>query len=134
MFDIETKIGDIHFSSNIINRIAEKAVEGCGGKVMLHNYKGALKDVMPVMASKMNLYDDSAASVEVTRVGEDGYMMKVYVLIKFGTSIKAVTSEIIDSIYENTEIILGKKPEKVVVVVTGVVSKNIAKRHIEVSR
>lgn len=133
MFDIQTKLGDIHFSSNIINRIAEKAVEGCGNKVMLHNYKGALKDVMPVMASKMNLYDESAASVEVIRL-EDGYAMKVYVVLKFGTSIKAATSEIIDSIYENTEIILGKKPERVTVVVTGVVSKNIAKRHIEVSR
>jgi len=133
MFDIETKLGDIHFSSNIINKIAEKAVDSCGGKVMLHNYKGALKDVMPVWASKMNLYDDSAASVEITRLGES-YMMKVYVVIKFGASIKAVTSAIIDSIYENAEIILGKKPEKVTVVVTGVASKNIAKRHIEVSR
>lgn len=133
MFDIETKLGDIHFSPNIVNKIAEKAVEGCGGKVMLHNYKGALKDVMPVMASKMNLYDESAAGVEVTKL-DDGYMMKVYVVIKFGTSIKTVTSEIIDSIYENAEIILGRKPERVTVVVTGVVSKNIAKRHIEISR
>ena len=133
MFDIETKLGDIHFSSNIINKIAEKAVDSCGGKVMIHNYKGALKDVMPVMASKMNLYDESAAGVELSKYGE-GYMIKVYVVVKFGTSIKAVTSEIIDSIYENAEIILGRKPEKVMVVVTGVVSKNIAKRHIEVSR
>lgn len=133
MFDIETKLGDIHFSSNIVNKIVEKAVEGCGGKVMLHNYKGALKDVMPVMASKMNLYDDSAASVEVTKLGE-GYAMKIYVVLKFGTSIKTATSEIIDSIYENAEIILGRKPERVTVVVTGVVSKNIAKRHIEISR
>lgn len=133
MFDIETKLGDIHFSSNIVNKIAEKAVESCEGKAMLHNYKGALKDVMPVMASKINLYDESAASVEVTKLGE-GYMMKVYVVIKFGTSIKAVTSKIIDSIYENAEVILGKKPENVTVVVTGVVSKNIAKRHIEISK
>ncbi len=133
MFDIETKLGDIHFSSNIINKIAEKAVEGCGGKVMLHNYKGALKDVMPVWASKMNLYDESAAGVEFTKL-DDGYTMKLYVVLKFGTSIKAVTSEIIDSIYENAEKILGEKPKKVTVVVTGVVSKNIAKRHIEVSR
>ena len=133
MFDIETKIGNIHFSSSIINRIAEKAVEGCGGKAMLHNYKGALKDVMPVMASKMNLYDESSASVEVSTF-EDSYTMKIYVVLKFGTSIKESTAKIIDSIYENAEIILGTKPQKVTVVVTGVVSKNIAKRHIEVSR
>lgn len=133
MFDIETKLGDIHFSSNIVNKIAEKAVESCGGKAMLHNYKSALKDVMPIMASKMNLYDESVASVEVTN-SDDGYSMKVYVVIKFGASIKAVTKEIIDSIYDNAEVIIGHKPEKVTVVVTGVVSKNIAKRHIEVSR
>lgn len=133
MFDIETKLGDIHFSSNIVNKIVEKAVESCDGKAMLHNYKGALKDVMPVVASKINLYDESAASVEVIQLDE-GFAMKVYVVLKFGTSIKAATSKIIDSIYENTEIILGKVPEKVTVVVTGVVSKNIAKRHIEVSR
>lgn len=133
MFDIETKIGNIHFSSNIINKIAEKAVEDCGGKVMLHNYKGALMDVMPGWASKMNLYDESAASVEVLEI-VDGYIMTIYVVIKFGTSIKEVTSQILDSIYENSEKILGQKPKHVKVVVTGVVSKNIAKRHIEVSR
>ena len=133
MFDIETKLGDIHFSSNIINKIVEKAIESCDGKVMLHNYKGALKDVMPVMASKINLFDDNAASIEMINLDGE-YAMKIFVVIKFGASIKAVTSKIIDSIYENTETILGKKPQNITVIVTGVASKNIAKRHIEVSR
>lgn len=133
MFDIETKLGDIHFSSNIVNKIVEKAVEDCGGKAMLHNYKGALMDVMPGWASKMNLYDESISSVEVIN-HESGYIVKVYVVIKFGSSIKAVTSQIIDSIYENTELIIGEKPKYVTVNVTGVMSKNIAKRNIKVSR
>ena len=133
MLNIETKFGDIRFSANIINRIVEKAVEGCDNKVMLHNYKGALKDVMPGWASKMNLYDESAGSVEVIN-SEDGFILKIYVVIKFGTSIKAVTSQILDSIYEDCERILGQQPKHVTVNVTGVMSKNIAKRNIEISR
>ena len=133
MFDIETKLGKIHFSSNIINKIVDKAVEDCDGKVILHNYKGGIMDVMPGWASKMNLYDESVSSVEVRNV-TGGYIVKLYVMIKFGTSIKAVTTKILDSIYENTDKILGQKPKHVNVVITGVVSKNIAKRHIEVGR
>ena len=45
-----------------------------------------------------------------------------------------MTNEIIDYIYEETEKILGERPEKVTIVITGTVSKNVARRHIEVSR
>lgn len=117
MFDIETKMGKIHFSQSIVSKIAAKAVEDCRGKALLQNYKGGI----------------NAASVELIRHEED-YELKIYIVIKFGTSIKQTTSQIIDSIYENTEKILGKKPQKVTVIVTGVMSRNIAKRNIEVSR
>lgn len=117
MFDIETKMGSIHFSQSIINRIVENAVEGCGGKVFLNNYSGGL----------------NAPAVEFIE-GEDGFELKVFIVLKFGASIKENTTEIINSIYDNAEKILGRKPLKVTVTVTGVLSKNIAKRHIEVSR
>jgi uncharacterized alkaline shock family protein YloU len=54
--------------------------------------------------------------------------------VKFGTSIQNVTNKIIDFIYEHMEKTTGQKPLKVTVIVTGTSSKNIAKRHIEVSR
>lgn len=117
MFDIETKMGKIHFSQNIMNRIVVKAIEECHGKVLLQNYKGGI----------------NAGNVEFIRYDE-GYELKVYIVIKFGTSIRNMTSQIIDSIYENTEKILGEKPQKVTVMVTGVISRNIARRNIEVSR
>ena len=60
--------------------------------------------------------------------------MVVYIVVKFGCSISQVTNEIIDYIYDKMETIMGERPEKVTVVVTGSVSKNIARRHIEVSR
>lgn len=117
MFDIETKMGSIHFSQHIINRIIENAVEECAGKAILNNYRGGL----------------NSPAVEFIE-SEEGFELKVYIVLKFGASIKENTSIILDSIYDNAEKILGKKPLKVTVTVTGVLSKNIAKRHIEVSR
>lgn len=117
MFDIETKLGKIHFSQNIMNRIISNAVESCKGKVMLQNYRGGI----------------NAGSVEFIQ-HDDGYELKVYIVIRFGTSIKQMTSQIINNIYENTEKIIGQKPQKVTVMVTGVLSRNIARRNIEVSR
>ena len=58
----------------------------------------------------------------------------MYVVIHFGTSIKRVTEKLIDGIYENLERVMKIKPKTVKVVVTGTLSKNIVKRHIEVSR
>lgn len=133
MFDIETKFGEIHFSQNIVNSIVVNAVENCDGKVILHNFKGKYMDMMPVLASKMNLYDETSGSIEVIGT-EEAFEIKAYTVIKFGTSIKSVTAQIINDIYNNCEKILCKKPDKVTVVVTGTLSKNIAKRNIEVSR
>ena len=116
MADIETKYGKIHFShSNVITRIVNKAVESCEGRVILQNYKGGL----------------NAGSIDIVEC-EEGYQLKVYVVIRFGAGIKKCTSEIINSIYENTEKILGEKPQHVTVVVTGILSRNIARRHNEV--
>lgn len=93
MADIETKYGKIHFShSNVITRIVNKAVESCEGRVILQNYKGGL----------------NAGSIDIVEC-EEGYQLKVYVVIRFGAGIKKCTSEIINSIYENTEKILWRK-------------------------
>ena len=133
MFDIETKLGEIRIPNNIINRIITESVDSCEGKAVIHKYKGKYKNMFPDIASKMNLYDEEAGGIEVTET-ESGMEIKVYVVIRFGNSIKNVTENIIDSIYENMEKIMGIRPAKVTVVVTGTLSKNIAKRHIEVSR
>ena len=133
MFDISTKLGEIRFSQGIVNKIVMKAAEEYGGKVILHNYKGKYMDMMPGLASKINLYDETSGSVDFFQ-NDEGYTIKAYLVLKFGTSIKMVTEGMIDSIYENAEKILGEKPQLVTIVVTGILSKNIAKRHIEVSR
>ncbi|MFR6257497.1 MAG: Asp23/Gls24 family envelope stress response protein, partial [Anaerovoracaceae bacterium] len=85
------------------------------------------------IASWMNLYDEEAGGIHVKEEDGDIYI-KVYIVMHFGASIKRNTGKIIDYIYEYMEKIIGIKPKNVKVIVTGTLSKNIAKRHIEVSR
>ena len=51
-----------------------------------------------------------------------------------GASIKETTEKIISYIYEYVEKMLNERPKSVTVTVTGILSKNMVKRHIEVSR
>ena len=133
MFDIETKLGEIHFPASVINRIVMEAVESCNGKVDILNYKGKYKNMMPWLASRMNIYKEETGGIQVEET-EDGMILAVYVVIHFGTSIKRVTEKLIDEIYENMEKVMKVKPKTVKIIVTGTLSKNIVKRHIEVSR
>lgn len=133
MFDFDTKLGNIHFSNSVVNKVVTEAVESCGGKAEILNYKGRYKHVVPGIASWMNLYDEEAGGIHVKE--EDGdIFIKVYIVIHFGASIKRTTNKIIDYIYEHMEKIMDVRPKNVKVIVTGTLSKNIAKRHIEVSR
>ena len=45
-----------------------------------------------------------------------------------------ITKAIIDRVYEDVEQCMGTRPNSITVVVTGIISKNIAKRNIEVRR
>ena len=117
MFDIETKLGEIHFPASTINRIVMEAVESCGDKVDILNDKGKYKNMMPWLASRMNIYKEEAGGIQVEET-EEGMILTVYVVIHFGTSIKRVTEKLIDGIYENLERVMKIKPKTVKIVVT----------------
>ena len=133
MLNIKTQLGNINFSQNIINKIVTECVKNVGDRVILLNYKGKYMNVVPGLASKMNLYDEEAGCIHADET-DQGIRINVYIAVRFGVSIKKVTREIINSIYENFEKFMGEKPARVTVTVTGTFSKNSAKRHIEVSR
>lgn len=133
MFKLETELGDILFSDNIINRIVTKAVESCDGKAMLMNYRGKYRSMFPDLASKMNIYNGEAGAIQFTE-SEEGLDIHLYVVLRLGASIKRTTKKIIDYIYEYVEKMTGREPVGVTVTVTGMVSKNIVKRNITISR
>ena len=58
--------------------------------------------------------------------------LKMYIITKFGLSIKATTDELIARLKETIEEKSLMPVKEITLVVNGVMSKNVAKRHIEI--
>ncbi len=71
--------------------------------------------------------------MEIT-LSENGLDIRVFVVLRFGTSITQVTNRLADDIHSRIKTMTGMEPNSVAIVVTGMISKNIAPRHIEVTR
>ena len=54
------------------------------------------------------------------------------VIVKFGTSIRSLTDALGDDIANQLEKKLGQKPRQIVIRITGVKSRQIARRNLEV--
>lgn len=123
MYQIKNEKGTVSLNKNIIGNIVVQAMSEFQDKVFLCNQKGKLMPEDPRNAAMMDI------------VFEEGeFTVKFYILIRFGTSINAVTNKIIDAIYEDIKSTLDLRPQKVTAVVLGIVSKQVAKRNIEVSK
>ena len=118
MLEIKTNLGDIRFSKNVMLKIVEDAISLCDGSVYLCNYKGKYKNVM--RSSEEMIFAETPEGVEIT----------IFVVVRFGTSIKQNSRKIIDYIYDNVEKVMGERPQKVTMIVTGVQSREIARRYI----
>lgn len=124
----DTSIGTISVTKSLIGRIVAEAVSQFDGKVLVSNHKGKLPKQLPKKNS-----GEEVNSMELS-FGENGLDLRVFIVIRFGTSITMVTNRLIDTIQEKIKEVMGQEPNSVAVVVTGMISKNIARRHIEVSR
>lgn len=120
MLEISTDLGDIRFSKNVITRIAEDAAESCDNSVSIFNYRGKYKPAMP---GANIIYSETPDSIEIT----------VNVVIRFGASISECTKKMLDYMYKNIEIVMGTRPDKITIIVTGIQSREIARRHIEIT-
>ena len=133
MFDITTETGEIRFSQNVIYTIVDRAVDSCEGKAEMNNYKGKAKKQGKEKTKEKgkNAVDKSNVEVEY----KDGKLkITMYITVKFGNSIKEITDCIMDKLYEDMQQILGKTPFTTKIIVTGIVSKDIARRHLEFIR
>lgn len=118
MLEKKTELGDIRFSRNVILKIIDDAAEKSDGKVTVQNFKGKYKSVMP-------------GNNVIFKETEDGMDIDVFVVIRFGASISNCARSMIEYINENVEKVMGEKPNVVRIIVTGVQSNEIARRHIE---
>ncbi len=134
MFEISNELGKIHFSNNVIYRICSDAADLCDGNVRLQNYKGRYTTKRPGLLTAFTpSAEEDADAVEIQQA-DNGILIKVYVVVRFGISMNQAANTMTDHIYQEVEALFGQKPLSVTIVVTGTASKTIAKRHIEYIR
>ena len=126
LYKEKNELGVVGFSKAVVARIAAEAANSYPGKVFLSNSKGKIPArTKPAVTGQIN-----CIGVELS---EAGLEIKVYIIVRFGTSIAMVCHGIIDAIQKQVPEMTGLVPESIVVYVTGVsVGKRIVKRNLEV--
>lgn len=133
MFELKTDWGEIRFSRNVIYRIVTNAVESCRGDATIMNYKGKKQRRFPGFFSRLTPKSVESGDIQLEETPE-GLKITVYVVIRFGASLRKTVEQIITGIYEGAEEVLDLDLSKVTVVVTGTASRDIARRHLVFSR
>ena len=128
MITVETEFGTITITKSVIGKIIADVVDEFEGKVIISNHKGKV----PGIVSKIGGMDE-INNMEIN-LTEQGLDIRVFVVLRFGTSITRVTNQLVDEIHRRIREMTAMEPNSVAVVVTGMISKYIAPRHIEVTR
>ncbi len=128
MLSIEkSEHGDIRIATSIVGKIILAEVAKYDGKVIVTNRKGKL----PSRFHQLGGADDMD-NIEIT-MDEKGLSIRLYVLLRFGTSISATKSELIMSITDSLRRLVGIEPSSVVVIVAGMsLGKSKPKMDIEI--
>ena len=127
-YKVETDEGHIIIEKAVVGKIIIEEVKKFRDKVLISNHKGKVAGFV----SKMGGLDD-VSHLEIL-MGTKGLDVRLYLVIRFGTSIGMVTNQLIEGIQENIKGLTGIEPNSVAIVITGTISKHIAKRNIEVKR
>ena len=128
MITVETEFGTITITKSVIGKIITDVIDEFEGKVIISNHKGKV----PGLVSKIGGMDE-ISNMEIN-LTEQGLDIRIFVVLRFGTSITRVTSQLVDEIHRRVREMTAMEPNSVAVVVTGMISKHIAPRHIEVTR
>lgn len=124
----ENEHGSIILEKAVFAKIVTETVAQFNGKVLISNYKNKAT----TFAAKIGVTDD-ISNMDIG-MGEKGLDVKLYIVVKFGTSIGMVTNTLIKDIHDKIYEFTSVEPNSVAIVVTGMISKNIARRNIEVRR
>lgn len=132
MLEMKNEIGYIHFSRDVIYRICADAVNQTG-EARLHQFRGRYNAKKPVSSYSFVSTEEDYENIQVETT-DSSVRIALYIVVRFGVSISSVANSIIDYIYEEMKKVMGEEPAFVKVIVTGIVSRTIARRQIEFSR
>lgn len=124
----KTNLGDIVIPRSLIADIVVDQMRPFKNKVFLTNNKGKIPNIVTRTFSAV-----TPSNIHIN-IDEKNIDIKFYVVIKFGISISQTINELIDNIKNRITANIGVAPKSVSVIVTGTMSKNIAKRNIEVKK
>ncbi len=128
-YKAETEYGTISITKAVIGKIITEAVDRLAGKVYICNQKGK---IINNLFSRLGYFDD-ASNIEIN-AGPSGLDIRLYIVIRFGTSITKVTNQLIDEIETNIKEFTSIELNSISVVVAGTMARQIKKRYIEVKR
>lgn len=125
MIRVEGERGEISLSKSVVARVVTETVHSMGGRVLFSNQKGKLLKVGNSGREKLGF-------IEVEEAEEGWVDIRFYVVIRFGTSIRALRSELGPAIRENVQAVTGLRVNTLTMNITGVKSRNIGKRELEI--
>jgi uncharacterized alkaline shock family protein YloU len=126
LYKTETGQGSISIGGNVIVRIIFEATAKLSGRAFLSNHKGKM------IARKQRLGAFDLKDYCEMTMGTQGLDIRVFILIRFGTSIGAVTEQLIEYIKTDIEKMTGIEVNSIAIVVSGLLSKKISRRNIEI--
>jgi uncharacterized alkaline shock family protein YloU len=125
LYKEKTGRGRIKYGENIIGGIARQAILATDGRAVPSDAKGRQIKGDGAFGSS----DDTL--VDATFV--DGRLnAKIYILVRFGSSISKVCDDIDRDFRATVPGIIGAEAGELTIVVKGLLSKNVSKRNIEV--
>lgn len=119
---IESENGPINIDRKIIEKIVKYTIIEYPEVVSLTNSKGQASSIISLISEDSHLVDISKNNTDI--------IVKIYIVIKFGASIKNTTYKLIDEIKNNIYSATNIMPNTVYIYIKGIKSKKIAKRHL----
>lgn len=118
------QLGALSINKAVIEEIIADSLRPYENRVWLAHYKGTVSDMMVRLGNFDALSD---ALVEMT---EKGLFIRLYVMMRFGLSINDTTAEIMDNLVSSLLEYVEIPIYNIEIVLTGMLSKNVAKRNI----
>lgn len=126
LYTMNTKEGSISVSKAVISKIIMESVAQFSGRVLISNHKGK------VVRLKQKLGGLDAADYFDINMGNSGMDIRIFIAIKFGTSISMVTEQLIHDIKYDIERLTGMEANSIAIIVTALIAKKITRRNIEI--
>lgn len=116
--------GAVSFNGILLDQIIDRALRPWEGRVWIANYKGRGSD-KTVKSGNLEQLEEKLISTT-----ENGVFIRLYLMLRFGTSIENSSRAIISSIAEDITECLDLPIDDIELVITGLISEKVARRDI----